>query len=214
MKPIKIFLLFVVGAAFLWAGAVLVWQSLSRGPAPAGQPPTAGALSEPRELPSFHLRGPAGEFGNAQLLGHWSFLFLGYTQCPDVCPTALSMLKEVRATVGAEPAFDVVFVSVDPRRDTPDLLRQYLAAFDPGFIGISGDDAALAPLVKALGATYTRHDKTDERRYTVDHTAAIYLIDTRGRVAAEFSPPQMTSALVAGLRNATRVSTAVPARGA
>lgn len=214
MKPGKIFLLFVAGAAFLWAGAMLVWQSLSRGPAPAGNLPNTEVASEPRELPSFRLRGPAGEFGNAQLLGRWSFLFLGYTQCPDVCPTALSMLKEVRAAVGADPAFDVVFVSVDPRRDRPELLHQYLSAFDPGFIGITGEDAALATLVKGLGATYARHDNPGGPHYTVDHTATIFLIDTRGRVVGEFLPPQTASVLIAGLRNAARVATAIPSRGA
>lgn len=191
------------GLALSIGGGLLVWRSLPAGPAPAGEIPQAITAPMAEPLPPFRLAGPGGEFGNANLLGRWTFLFFGYTQCPDICPTALALMKEVGAQVRAvspAPTFEVVFVSVDPRRDTHALLAQYLAAFDPAFVGVSGDDAALLPLTQALAVRYRRNDETDSRHYTVDHSAAIHLIDPRGRPAASFPPPQQAATLVAELR--------------
>lgn len=191
------------GLTLAVGGGVLAWRSLPAGPAPAGEIPQAIASPQAEPLPAFRLSGPRGEFGNADLLGRWTFLFFGYTQCPDICPTALTLMKEVGVLVGAvppSPTFDVVFVSVDPGRDTRELLTQYLAAFDPSFVGVSGDDAALQPLTRALGVSYRRNDETDRRNYTVDHSAAIHLIDPRGRPVASFPPPQRAATLAAELR--------------
>jgi protein SCO1/2 len=191
------------GVTLALGGAALVWRSLPSGPAPAGEIPHAVETSNAPPLPAFRLAGPRGEFRNANLLGHWTFMFFGYTQCPDVCPTALALMKEVGANLRAAPAaptFEVVFVSVDPRRDTDQLLAQYLAAFDPGIVGVSGDDAALRPLTQALGVAYRRNEEKDARNYTVDHSAAIHLIDPQGRLAASFPPPQQAATLAAELR--------------
>lgn len=207
MKIFPALAISAAGLALAVAGAVLVWRSLPAGPAPAGEIPQAIKITGAEPLPSFRLAGPRGEFGNANLLGRWTFLFFGYTQCPDVCPTALSLMKDVDAMARAvppAPTFAVVFVSVDPRRDTHTLLAQYLAAFDPTFVGVSGDDAALRPLTDALGATYRRNDDTDVRNYTVDHSAAIHLIDPQGRPVASFPPPQQAATLVAELRRFAR----------
>jgi protein SCO1/2 len=105
---------------------------------------------------------PARRVRQRDLPGHWSFMFFGYTQCPDVCPTALALMKELGARLAAAvppaPTFQVVFVSVDPHRDTMQLLGEYMAAFDPSFVGVSGTDAALLPLTRALGVYYQRND--------------------------------------------------------
>ena len=133
----------------------------------------------------------------------WSFAFFGYTQCPDVCPTALSTMKALKTELSAVtpvPTFQVVFVSVDPVRDTIPLLSEFMAAFDPSFIGVTGNDAALQPLIKDLGVYYVRNDAQNKKHYTVDHTATIYLIDPQGRLAATFSPPQFASAMAADYR--------------
>jgi protein SCO1/2 len=153
--------LLVAGLALVLAGSYLTWRSLHAGPAPAGEVPSVTEIRDDAQLPAFTLHGPRGEFGNAQLTGHWSFVFFGYTQCPDICPTALALMKELGKTLAAvapAPTFQVVFVSVDPRRDTPQLLGEYMAAFDPSFVGISGTDAALSPLTKSLGVYYQRND--------------------------------------------------------
>lgn len=198
------------GLVLAVAGAYVTWRSLRSGPLPAGDVPSVNEIRDDAPLPDFKLRGPKGEFTNASLGGHWSFMFFGYTQCPDICPTALTLMKEVRTAllapdaVSPAPTFQVVFISVDPRRDTADLLGAYMAAFDASFIGVSGDDAALAPLAKKLGAYYQRNDGADTRHYSVDHSAAIYLIDPRGRLAAVFPPPQDTSKLAVDYRRIAR----------
>jgi protein SCO1/2 len=210
MKPWLGQWLLVVGLSLALAGGYLTWRSLRTGPLPAGDLPSVTEIRDEAPLPAFALHGPRGEFNNGKLGGHWSFMFFGYTQCPDICPTALGLMKDVRATLAASaavapaPTFQVVFVSVDPRRDTPQLLAEYMAAFDPSFIGVSGEDAALLPLTKSLGAYYRRNDGTDARNYTVDHSAAIYLIDPRGRLAAVFSPPQEASKMAADFRRIAR----------
>lgn len=198
------------GLVFAVAGAYVTWHSLRSGPLPAGDVPSMNEIRDDDPLPKFKLAGPKGEFTNASLDGRWSFMFFGYTQCPDICPTALTLMKEVKTalvapdTVSPAPTFQVVFISVDPRRDTVELLGQYMAAFDPSFIGVSAADAALAPLVEKLGAYYRRNDGAETHHYTVDHSAAIYLIDPRGRLAAAFPPPQDTSKLLADYRRVAR----------
>jgi protein SCO1/2 len=202
--------LLVAGLSLALAGGWLTWHSLRGGPLPAGEVPSVTGVRDDAPLPAFLLAGPKGEFANANLLGRWSFMFFGYTQCPDICPTALTLMKEVKAGLGAPaavspaPTFQVVFVSVDPRRDTRELLDDYMTAFDPSFIGVSGDDAALAPLTRKLGVYFQRNDGADTKRYTVDHSAAIYLIDPRGYLAAVFSPPQTAAQVVADYRRIAR----------
>jgi protein SCO1/2 len=195
--------LLLLGLALVVIGSYVVWRNLKAGPLPAGELKTVTEFQEHRALPAFKLQGTQGEFSNARLQGRWTFLFFGYTQCPDICPTALSLMKAVKAAVPPTPTFQVVFVSVDPARDTPELLKNYMAAFDPGFIGIGGDDSALAPLVKDLGVFYQRNDTTDKKNYTVDHSAAIYLINPKGELAALFSPPQDAARMVADYKRIT-----------
>lgn len=200
----------LIGFSLAFLGAAFVLRTLRDGPAPAGEIPSVTEIRDEAPLPAFALSGPKGPFTNAHLTGRWSFMFFGYTQCPDICPTALSLMKDVKATLASKaavppaPTFQVVFVSVDPRRDTRELLDQYMAAFDPSFIGINGDDAALAPLVKNLGVYFQRNDGTDTKRYTVDHSAAIYLIDPQGRLAAVFSQPHDAGKMAANFQRIAR----------
>ena len=195
---------FLVGLGLALAGAVATWRNLRTAPQPAGEIRTVTEFEERKPLPAFRLQGTHGEFDNARLRGRWSFVFFGYTQCPDICPTALGLMKDLKSRLAENQGavtpgltFQVVFVSVDPARDTPALLTGYMAAFDPGFIGLSGDDAALAPLVKDLGVFFQRNDATDKKHYTVDHSAAIYLVDPAGRLAALFSHPQNAERMAA-----------------
>lgn len=187
-------LLIAAGLALAVAGGYLASRVTTQ-----TQAKVAGltVLNDPRPVPAFRLQGKEGGFSNAQLLGRWTFFFFGYTHCPDVCPTALSLMKEVKAQLVAKglAAPQVVFVSVDPKRDTPELLGQYVPAFDPAFIGVSGSDEALAPLIKHFGIYYQRHEQESEHNYTVDHSAGIYLVDPQGHLKALYMPPQMADAM-------------------
>ncbi len=159
-------------------------------------------LPEPRTLAPFSLQDLEGRpFDNTSLAGRPRLLFFGFTSCPDVCPTTLATLREVYKTRAAEglPDFGVLFVSVDGERDTADNLRQYLQAFSAEFQGARGDAAALAPLLKSLDAIAMKVPLADGS-YTMDHTAAVYWLDAKGRYRAVFSAP-LTSA---GLRNDLR----------
>jgi protein SCO1/2 len=156
-------------------------------------------LPRPRTLAEFHLQDTSGrDFGVANLRGHPTLLFFGFTHCPDVCPTTLATLAQVQRQPPLAGA-QVVFVSVDPERDTAAALESYLAAFSSGFIGLRGDRAALAPLLRTLNAIAVR-DPLPGGGYTMDHSATLYLLDKHARLVAVFSPPFATDALVADLR--------------
>lgn len=193
--------LVALGVALALSGAFLAWRHW---PAPAPALPPAGSLAsatrvdDPVPLPAFALRKAEGSLTNADLLGRWTLIDFGYTFCPDICPTTLATLKDVKARVAANghAAPHVIFVSVDPTRDTTERLRDYVRFFDPAFVGATGDDAALAPLAKHLGVHYERHDGHGEPHYVVDHSTGIYLIDPQGRLKATFSWPHDPAQMV------------------
>lgn len=109
-------------------------------------------------------------------------LFFGYTQCPDVCPTALSGMSEVVGRLGADSErVQVVFVTVDPERDTPALLAEYVPLFDPRFLGLTGSPEDIAAVAKEFRVFYRKSGDL-EGHYTVDHTAGTYVFDPQGRL--------------------------------
>lgn len=205
MKSRLVQSLLLAGLSFAVAGAYLVWRA-PRGPAPAEAPAEAPAaqrqtaaatlINDKEPLPPFRLNSPRGELTEQSLKGRWTFMFFGYTQCPDVCPGALSLMTEVARRTGPQARPGVLFVSVDPQRDTLELLGNFVPAFDPAFVGATAADAQLAPLLKHLGVFFRRNDEKDKHNYTVDHTAALFLIDPEGRLKAVFSPPHDVGSVV------------------
>lgn len=162
-------------------------------------------LPEPRALASFSLTDLQGRpFSNQALLGHPSLLFFGYSSCPDICPTTLATIQAV-LRASPRPALQVLFVTIDPERDTPATLEPYLHAFGSNVVGLYGSEAARAPLERSLGAFAERGGGTagGER---IDHTATLYLIDARGRMAAVFTPPLSAAALGADLSTLAQAS--------
>jgi protein SCO1 len=156
-------------------------------------------LPQPRALPEFHLQDLAGaEFNLDSLRGHPTLLFFGFTNCPDVCPTTLATLTQVQRAMPL-PGTEVVFVTIDPERDSAANLQVYLGAFSKSFVGARGPAPALAPLLKNLGAIAERQNLPDGS-YTMDHSATLYLLDSRGRLVAVFSPPFSAPRLTADLR--------------
>jgi protein SCO1/2 len=190
-------------AIVVLAGAlagVLVAHLLRNRAAAAPSLERATLYAERRALPAFELIDQArAPFGPARMRGRWTFLFFGFVNCPDVCPTTLAMLADVRARIATASAGDVpqvVLVSVDPGRDTPPVLAQYVAHFDPSFTGVTGDPAAIETLTRALGVAVAVGAPADDGSYAVDHTAAIFLVDPAGRVAALFNTPHEARAIV------------------
>ncbi|MCG6872485.1 MAG: SCO family protein [Gammaproteobacteria bacterium] len=129
-------------------------------------------------------------FDNQRLVGHWTLMFFGYTNCPDVCPTTLQTLKQVSALLPEAERPQVVFVSVDPGRDTPELLNKYVTYFNPRFLGVTGELQAISDFTRDLGVMF-RHDPPKQRggMYTVDHSAGLLLFNPDGQWRAYFAAP-------------------------
>jgi protein SCO1/2 len=119
----------------------------------------------------------------ADFKGKAVLVFFGYTHCPDVCPTTLAELANVMKQLGPQAEkVQVLFVTVDPQRDTPALLAKYMPAFDPRFLGMSGDKAALDAVAKEFKVFYQKVPGNDAGSYTMDHTAGSYVFDPQGRI--------------------------------
>ena len=132
-------------------------------------------------------------FDNAALQQRWSFVFFGYTYCPDVCPTTLSVLNSIAQRlqdVDEDEDIRFVMVTVDPQRDTPERLAEFVTYFNGDFLGVTGSDQALEQLTSQLGILYNRvESEPGSENYLVAHTAAVFLFDPDGRYHAEFTPP-------------------------
>lgn len=200
------------GLVGLLAGAIALAAALRRAspPEPPEVGPAANLLAAPLELPAFDLRDAAGRpFGPERLRGRLTLLFFGYASCPDICPMTLGALRELRARVADRDPdlahrLQVVFVSVDPERDTPERLRDYVAHFDPSFVGVTGDPEALAVLTRGLGIFHERHEEEGAAGYRVDHTASVLLVDGRGRLRALFRAPHEPEAMERSLLQIAR----------
>jgi protein SCO1/2 len=125
--------------------------------------------------------------GNARTLADYRgkvvVLFFGYTQCPDVCPTTLTELAEVMQRLGPDAKkVQVLFATIDPERDTAELLRAYVPAFDPTFVGLYGDADATARTAKEFKVVYQKQPGATPSTYTMDHSAGTFIFDSQGRL--------------------------------
>ena len=110
-------------------------------------------------------------------------MFFGYTQCPDVCPTTMAALKQAMEKLGPDAdRVQVLFITVDPERDTQDLLSKYVPAFDPRFLGLYGDADATARTAKEFKVIYQKVPGTTPGQYSMDHSAGTYIYDPQGRL--------------------------------
>ncbi len=183
-------------AVLLGIGAALLWRHSS---AP-GDLTTGSYLSPRRALPDFSLIDQSGHaFGPQNLLGRWSFLYFGYTNCPDACPTTLTTLaaleKRLRAS-GAAVRPRVVFVSVDAKRDTPAQLAKYVPYFDPEFVGVTAaSQPEIEDLARKLGVAVYLSTPNADGSYLVEHSGAIFVVDPAGKLAAILTGPFTAAAL-------------------
>lgn len=162
--------------------------------------PQTPELSQGTLLPSakplleFELVDHHGRpFTPDNMQGRWSFAFFGYTHCPDVCPTSLSMLAQMQRALEKDAALktlpQVLFFSVDPQRDTPQLLAEFVPYFHPSVVGVTGDQQQILKLTRQLGILYARAEGSGSDDYLVDHSAAIILFDPDGKFHALFNVP-------------------------
>ncbi len=133
---------------------------------------------------------------NADLAGHPYLVFFGYTHCPDFCPTALFDISAVFKELGPDRKVAALFVTVDPARDTPEILKTYLENFDSRIIGVTGDPAKTEAIAKAFRVFAEKVPGEKPGDYTVDHTGIVYLMDKRDRLVSAFNlsrPPQQAA---------------------
>lgn len=151
---------------------------------PTATPLPGTVLDPPKDVADFTLTDQRGEsFTLSELRGKAVLLFFGYTNCPDVCPTTLSEFKRVKQELGDDAdrvAF--VFVSVDGARDTPERLAAYVGAFDPSFIGLTGDDVSIRSIAQDYGVFFQRQTYANDANYLVDHTASTFVVGPEGRL--------------------------------
>ncbi|MEI7841628.1 MAG: SCO family protein [Gallionellaceae bacterium] len=144
----------------------------------------------------FHLQDATGKTVSlADYRGRVVVMFFGYTHCPDVCPTTLADMAQVKRLLDKEAdKMQVLFVTIDPARDTREMLAQYVPAFDPAFMGLVGDKVATEQVAKAFGVVYQKHE-SKSGSYTMDHTAGTYLISPNGKTVL-LAPYQQPAELI------------------
>jgi protein SCO1/2 len=171
---------------------------------PAERPAELEGVLRPdfKLLQPFKLTGHNNTvFDEKRLQGKWSFVFFGYTSCPDVCPATLYVLSSVHGllvdeTGTAPDDMQVIFISVDPARDTTEKLADYVTYFNKNFIGTTANKAEIDKLTRQFGAGYIFEEETSAGEYNVAHTSAIFLVDPYGRLVASFSQPHQPATIV------------------
>lgn len=154
-------------------------------------------FDNPRSLPEVTLKAATGdEWSEQDLTGQWDLLFFGYTFCPDICPTTMADLRKVVESLPQESRdqLQVTMVSVDPERDTPKQLSEYLGYFKAGFKGVTGEPTELAILAQALSVAYIPPD-TSEENYLVDHSGQVVMVNPEGQYVGFIRPPFKTAEL-------------------
>ena len=172
------------------------------------QPPEIQGVILPaaKVLDNFNLSDHhGGKFSRENLKQQWSIIFMGYTQCPDVCPTTLSTLKQVNELMAEQQiaAPRMIFISVDPERDSIDMLKSYVTYFNPDYIGATGSRAELDALAKQLGVFYAKAPGTsgDINRddYLIDHSSSLMLINPDGALQAYLTAPHTPMQIIDGI---------------
>jgi protein SCO1 len=162
---------------------------------------TFALFSEEPKTQGFAIGGPfrltaanGGEVTDADFKGHPFLVFFGYTHCPDICPTILFQLSQVLKAMG-DKSIKALFITVDPERDTPAAMKEYLSSFDPHIVGLSGSREETDAVEKAY-RVYAKKAPEQGGGYAMDHTAIVYLMDKEGRFVTAFNldrPPQVAA---------------------
>ena len=197
-RPQQRFALVAIALAGLLvvAAGVLLAMALREGPQGAAGTALASAIGGP-----FQLIDQNGKpVSDADLKGKWQLVFFGYTHCPDTCPTALNEISLALDQLGEKRQdVEVVFITVDPERDTPDMLKSYVQSFDAPIIALTGSPEAIKQAAKAYRVFYAKHPRADGD-YDMDHSAVIYVMNPEGRFTATFTPDSTADAIAQRLQ--------------
>ena len=150
------------------------------------------------------LKDDGTVFSKADLEGHWSVMFFGYTNCPDICPTAMAVLKQAKDKAASEGTVfpQVVFVSVDPDRDTIEMLGEYVRYFDESYLGVTGEPQLIDALARQMSVVYMRmpSETDDPNNYTVDHSSAMLLLNPKGQLSAFLTAPHSPAGILDSIK--------------
>ena len=192
------YIAFVLMAIALSGGG---WFFIRATTGPVAQPQHATVLPSPMVLPDFTLNDQdGGTFTRESLEGTWSLLFFGFTHCPDVCPTTMHQLAVTRDKLAAEGMAEstlprIILVSVDPERDSTEVLKSYVSYFGKDVIGLTGDMSELRKLTKRLGIFFAK-SPTEDGGYNVDHSTAVLVVNPHAEFHALFSAPHSVEKLL------------------
>lgn len=207
--PTRLIVIGIIAVSAFAAGIWIGFGGRNQSALPIVQDTVITVLPKARTLKPFELKtGTAQKFNLDSLEGKYSLLFFGYTSCPDVCPTTMYELKKLYSILEKDKqqkTYQVVFVSVDPRRDTPARLEEYVTYFNKSFIGATGKKTEIANLARQLGASYEVNDDSKSEDYSVSHTGVIFVIDPDAQFAAVLTPPHQASRIESRLALLTQV---------
>ncbi len=188
----------LAGLAALGLVGLVLWRGTASGP-----PSRETVTGPPAIVAAFSLTDHTGRrVTEKDYRGRWLLVFFGYTNCPDVCPTTLGTVAEVLAQLGAKAdAIQPLFITVDPERDGPAVLAEYVAAFDPRIVGLTGTAEEIKDAAAAFMVYYAKEDvDADTGNYAMSHSARLYLIDPKGEYATSFAFGDSVESIVAGIR--------------
>ena len=165
------------------------------------KPDIAGLLwPNPKLISPFQVVDQNNQsFGLENLSGKWSFLFFGYTHCPDICPITLSVLAQVYTKLAAGNEAEnvqIIFVSVDPARDTPEQVAEYVSYFNRNMTGLTGTEQQIETLTSQIGVVHAINQETAPGEYLVDHSASVFLVSPAGQMLGIFSAPHSVDDIV------------------
>jgi len=195
----------IIGAYAAWYGLNPYFEKKTPQPEPSNLS-VATELKVSKPLINFSLTDTDQKtFTQNSLLGHWTLLFFGYTQCPEICPRTLTTLNEawklIPSHIREENALRFVFISLDPDSDTVETVRAFLNRFNSNFIGLIGEESVIEALSKASSIYYWQDPTVNKPGpKMIDHSATLLLINPQGRLQALFSPPHEQKAIAEDLQ--------------
>lgn len=201
MKRLLLPLLLIVGLVLLVGGGVAAYSVFFSTPEFNGT-----EYQEPRRTPEFTLAGAGGDSVSlSDFRDRVILIYFGYTFCPDACPTTMADLARVQRQLGDDArAVQVLMISVDPQRDTPQATQEYAESFDPSFIGLSGSAEQIAAVAEPFGVYFQSLDTGDGGNYLVDHTTRVFLINRQGELQLTYAFDTPPEEIAADLRHLVR----------